>query len=62
VPIESASAKIRTGPPGDEDDDLDLPVWAGILPLRQIAGTPVADPQLKPGVELPDYIRDFDRA
>ncbi len=60
VPIASASAKLRTGPPGDEDDDLDLPVWAGILPIRQIAGAPVADPQLKPGVELPDYIRDFD--
>ena len=60
VPIESASAKVRTGPPGDEDDDLDLPVWAGILPIRQIAGAPIADPQLKPGIELPDYIRDFD--
>jgi nitroimidazol reductase NimA-like FMN-containing flavoprotein (pyridoxamine 5'-phosphate oxidase superfamily) len=60
VPIESASAKLRTGPPGDEDGDLDLPVWAGVLPLRQIAGAPMADPQLKPGVELPDYIRHFD--
>jgi uncharacterized protein len=60
VHIESASAKIRTGPPGDEADDLDLPVWAGVLPLRQIAGAPLADPQLKPTVELPAYIRDFD--
>ncbi len=60
VPIESASAKLRTGPPGDEPDDLDLPVWAGILPLQQIAGTPIADSQLKPGIELPDYIRDYD--
>jgi len=60
VPIASASAKLRRGPPGDETEDLDLPVWAGILPLRQIAGTPLADPQLRPGVALPDYIRDFD--
>lgn len=60
VQIESASAKLRTGPPGDEADDLDLPVWAGVLPLRQLAGAPLADPQLKPGVELPDYLRDFD--
>ena len=60
VQIESASAKLRTGPPGDEADDLDLPVWAGVLPLRQIAGVPLADSQLRPSVELPDYIRDFD--
>ena len=60
VPIASASAKLRSGPPGDEAEDLDLPVWAGILPLQQIAGTPLADPQLRPGVALPDYIRDFD--
>jgi uncharacterized protein len=59
VPIESASAKIRTGPPKDEEDDLDLSVWAGILPLQQVAGTPIADPQLKPGVELPEYIRGW---
>jgi nitroimidazol reductase NimA-like FMN-containing flavoprotein (pyridoxamine 5'-phosphate oxidase superfamily) len=60
VHIESASAKLRSGPPGDEADDLDLPVWAGVLPIRQVAGAPLADPQLRPGVELPDYIRDFD--
>jgi uncharacterized protein len=60
VPIASASAKLRSGPPGDEAEDYDLPVWAGVLPLRQIAGTPLADPQLKSGVEIPDYIRDFD--
>jgi nitroimidazol reductase NimA-like FMN-containing flavoprotein (pyridoxamine 5'-phosphate oxidase superfamily) len=60
VQIESASAKLRSGPPGDEADDLDLPVWAGVLPIRQVAGAPLADPQLRPGVELPDYIRDFD--
>src|SRR6478672_3543309 len=60
VPIESASAKLRIGPPGDEAEDYDLPVWAGVLPLRQVAGTPIADPQLNPGVELPAYLRDFD--
>ncbi|HJZ48956.1 MAG TPA: pyridoxamine 5'-phosphate oxidase family protein [Roseiflexaceae bacterium] len=60
VPIESASAKIRNGPPKDEAEDYDLPVWAGVLPLQHAAGMPIADPQLKPGVELPDYIRDFD--
>jgi uncharacterized protein len=60
VPIESASAKIRTGPPKDEDEDMDLPVWAGVLPLQYIAGTPIADDQLNPAVELPGYIRDYE--
>jgi nitroimidazol reductase NimA-like FMN-containing flavoprotein (pyridoxamine 5'-phosphate oxidase superfamily) len=60
VPIESASAKIRTGPPKDEAEDLDLPVWAGVLPLQYVAGTPIADDQLSPAVELPGYIRDYD--
>ena len=60
VPIASASAKLRSGPPGDESEDYDLPVWAGVLPLQQIAGAPLADPQLRPSVEIPAYIRDFD--
>ena len=59
VPIESASAKIRSGPPKDDADDLDLPVWAGVLPLRQASGPPIADAGLAPGVEVPDYIRDL---
>ncbi len=57
VAIDSASAKVRTGPPKDEEDDLDLPVWAGVLPLRQASGDPIADPLLKEGVEVPEYIR-----
>lgn len=61
VPIDSASAKIRTGPPKDEEDDLDLPVWAGVLPLQHVAGTPIADPQLRAGVELPEYLRSYAR-
>jgi nitroimidazol reductase NimA-like FMN-containing flavoprotein (pyridoxamine 5'-phosphate oxidase superfamily) len=60
VPIASASAKLRSGPPGDEAEDYDLPVWAGVLPLQHIAGAPRPDPQLKPGIEVPDYIRNCD--
>src|SRR4051812_347058 len=41
VQIESASAKIRSGPPGDDAADYDLPVWAGVLPLQQSAGAPL---------------------
>jgi nitroimidazol reductase NimA-like FMN-containing flavoprotein (pyridoxamine 5'-phosphate oxidase superfamily) len=61
VAIESASAKVRTGPPRDSEEDLDLPVWAGILPVRQQTGTPIAVPDLKPGIDLPDYILNYDR-
>jgi nitroimidazol reductase NimA-like FMN-containing flavoprotein (pyridoxamine 5'-phosphate oxidase superfamily) len=59
--IEEASAKIRTGPPLDDEPDYDLPVWAGIVPLSLAAGTPVADPRLKPGIEPPAYARSYRR-
>ena len=43
LPLEEASAKVRTGPPVDDEEDLTLPVWAGVVPLRQVAGQPVPD-------------------
>jgi len=61
VAIESASAKVRTGPPKDDQEDLDLPVWAGVLPLQQVSDLPVADPQLKTEIEVPEYIRNYRR-
>jgi uncharacterized protein len=57
--IEEASAKIRTGPPLDDEEDYDLPVWAGIVPLRITAGVPIADSRLKPGLAVPQYIRAY---
>ena len=59
--IESASAKIRTGPPGDDDEDYQLPVWAGVLPMQQQILPPVADPKLNEGTMLPDYIVNYSR-
>lgn len=59
VRIEDAAAKIRTGPPIDDDDDLALDVWAGEIPLAQQVLTPLASPDLKSGLEVPDYIRRF---
>ncbi|NKQ34413.1 MAG: pyridoxamine 5'-phosphate oxidase family protein, partial [Chloroflexi bacterium] len=47
--IASASAKIRTGPPGDDEEDYALPIWAGILPIRQQYLPPIDDPQLSEG-------------
>ena len=60
-PINEASAKVRTGPPKDDEEDYALPIWAGVLPLSLISGDPVADERNQPEVELPDYVRDYQR-
>ena len=62
IPIEEASAKVRTGPPKDEEEDYDLPVWAGVLPLKVIPGDPEPDPKLGPGLEPPGYLTGYSRA
>jgi nitroimidazol reductase NimA-like FMN-containing flavoprotein (pyridoxamine 5'-phosphate oxidase superfamily) len=54
--IEEASAKIRTGPPVDDEEDYSLPVWAGVLPLRMEAKPPVPDPRLAASIKLPPYV------
>lgn len=59
LPIAEASAKIRTGPPLDEEEDYALDVWAGVLPLRMQAGEPVADPRLAVGMRAPGYLAKF---
>lgn len=56
--IELASAKIRTGPPVDEEADMDLPVWAGVAPIRSQYLTPEPDPQMRPDVPLPAYLAE----
>ena len=57
VSLGEASVKVRTGPPGDEPEDLDLPVWAGVLPMTTSFGEPEPDPALPPGITAPDHIR-----
>ncbi len=59
--LAEASAKIRTGPPVDDEADYALPVWAGELPLRVIANAPVADPRSPKDIAVPEYIRGYDR-
>lgn len=49
LPIEEASAKVRTGPPKDDDDDLSWPVWAGVVPLSLQSGEPLPDAHVLPG-------------
>ncbi len=57
LPLEEVSAKIRTGPPIDDEEDRLLPIWAGVVPMRQVAGIPEPDSLLDPGIEVPESIK-----
>lgn len=61
IDIEEASAKVRTGPPKDDEEDLGLPIWAGVLPLRTVPGEPEPDPGLAEGIPVPGYVRAYRR-
>jgi nitroimidazol reductase NimA-like FMN-containing flavoprotein (pyridoxamine 5'-phosphate oxidase superfamily) len=59
--LAEVSAKVRTGPPIDDDEDYNLAVWAGVVPLRLIADAPVIDDRVPAGIEAPDYVREYSR-
>ncbi len=59
IRLDEASAKIRTGPPVDEEEDYDLPAWAGVIGLQLVAGAPEPDQRLAPGTGFPDYLADL---
>jgi nitroimidazol reductase NimA-like FMN-containing flavoprotein (pyridoxamine 5'-phosphate oxidase superfamily) len=61
LPIEEASAKIRTGPPIDDEEDYAMDVWAGVLPLATVPGAPIADPRLKDGTPPPGHVTAYRR-
>jgi nitroimidazol reductase NimA-like FMN-containing flavoprotein (pyridoxamine 5'-phosphate oxidase superfamily) len=61
VPIEEYSAKVRTGPPIDDAEDMNFLTWAGVVPLEMKAGAPIKDPNLDPERDLPNYIRPYSR-
>jgi nitroimidazol reductase NimA-like FMN-containing flavoprotein (pyridoxamine 5'-phosphate oxidase superfamily) len=61
VPIEEFSAKVRTGPPIDDEPDYAFPTWAGVVPLEMTAGAPIDDPRLDPAYEVPGYARNYIR-
>lgn len=56
VPIESASAKVRTGMPADEPEDIGLPYWGGIVPIRQVMDEPIADNHTPGDMAVPGYL------
>lgn len=59
LPIDTATAKVRTGPPGDDPDDVDLPVWAGVIPYRLRPDDPVPAPDLAEGISLPADLAEY---
>ena len=61
LPLTEASAKVRVGPPVDDEPDYALPVWAGEIPLRLTADAHVPDPRLAPEREPPSYVRHYSR-
>jgi uncharacterized protein len=61
VPIQEFSAKVRTGPPIDDEEDYSFPTWAGVIPLEMVAGAPISDPRLDPLRPVPEYASRFSR-
>ncbi len=61
LPTSEFSLKTRTGPPSDDEDDYELPVWAGVLPLHMQAGEAMADPCQAGDQSVPEYVNQYSR-
>ena len=61
IKIDEASAKVRIGPPIDEEEDYSLPVWAGILPFEELPLSPIRDDLQSEEIPLPDYVAQYTR-
>lgn len=61
LPLVEVSAKVRTGPPIDDEQDYQLSVWAGVVPLKLTAGAPISDDRLPAGIEPPEYASEYAR-
>jgi hypothetical protein len=57
--IDEGSAKVRAGPPLDDEDDYALPIWAGVVPVRMVAGKPIDDPRLEGKAAAPKSIMNL---
>jgi len=55
IPLAESACKIRVGGPNDDKEDLDLPFWAGVIPVTQVYGEPVPSGDLRPGIATPGY-------
>ena len=61
IPLDESSAKVRAGPPTDDEEDMTLPVWAGIVPMSHEFLAPVPDPRLDRDIETPPYVARYRR-
>lgn len=61
LPLGEVSAKVRTGPPKDDEEDYALPIWAGLLPLPVVPAMPIADPRLPAGIAVPASVKNYSR-
>jgi hypothetical protein len=61
VPLTEVSAKLRSGPVGDDEEDYDLPIWAGILPLGLVPGAPRPDGRLHADLPVPAHVTGWHR-
>ena len=61
LPIEEFSAKVRSGPAIDDEEDYSFPTWAGVVPLEMVSGTPIDDLRLDPAREVPPYAKRYTR-
>jgi nitroimidazol reductase NimA-like FMN-containing flavoprotein (pyridoxamine 5'-phosphate oxidase superfamily) len=61
LPLAEVSAKVRTGPPSDDEPDYALPIWAGVLPLALTPGEPAPDPVLDPSIPTPAHVASWSR-
>jgi nitroimidazol reductase NimA-like FMN-containing flavoprotein (pyridoxamine 5'-phosphate oxidase superfamily) len=57
--LDESSAKVRSGPPGDDEADYTVPVWAGLIPIHTAVLPPVADPRNLPGIAIPAHVSGF---
>jgi uncharacterized protein len=61
LPMEEFSAKVRQGPPVDDEEDYTFPTWAGVIPLAMVADGPIGDPRLEPPRTVPAYAIEYSR-
>ena len=61
LPLDEASVKVADGPPTDEPEDVELPIWAGVVPMREMLGTPIDAPDLRQPYPVPAYVTSWAR-